>query len=56
MTLNHKTGHAPRSRKVAKEIGDLQGACIGCPGCDGLCMALLDAMTVPEMILNRSKP
>jgi len=29
--------------------------CIGCDGCKGLCAALIEAMTVPDVVVRRAK-
>jgi len=55
MKMEHKIGHAPRVTAVAKELTMLQGPCVGCPGCTGLCAALIDALTLPDLILAKSK-
>jgi len=30
------------------------GPCIGCNDCTGLCSALIDALTLPDIILNKT--
>lgn len=30
-------------------------ACIGCPGCEGPCVAMVEAMTVPDIVLGKPK-
>jgi len=37
-------------------IGTLQGPCVGCKDCKGLCTALIDALLIPEYILSKGKP
>ena len=29
--------------------------CMGCPGCTGPCLALIEVMTLPQAILRRGK-
>lgn len=55
MIMQRKAGHAPKVTAVAKELTTIQGPCIGCEGCTGLCAALIDALTVPDAILSKSK-
>ena len=53
MTIEQAAGHAPRTTEVAREIGALHGPCMGCPGCEGLCLALVEVMTLPDVVLGR---
>jgi hypothetical protein len=55
MKMDRKIGYAPKVTAIAKELTKLQGPCIGCPGCTGLCVALIDALTVPDVILAKAK-
>lgn len=52
MTTTRKPGHAPRTQALATELNALNVPCIGCPGCEGLCQALIDAVVVPATILK----
>jgi hypothetical protein len=52
MLINRKAAHAPRSKALCKEALTLPGPCLNCEGCRGICMALVDAMTLPETILK----
>ena len=52
MTVDRKTGHAPRVAAMARELG-LVGACIGGEGCRGFCAALMEVMAVPGAVLGR---
>ena len=53
MTSDRKIGYAPRTQALGKELVSVQGPCIGCKGCTGLCAALIEAMSVPDTVLNR---
>ncbi|WP_199525954.1 hypothetical protein [Rhodosalinus halophilus] len=53
MKIDRKAGWAPRTAAVAREMGDLEGPCVGCRDCRGLCPALIEAMTLPEIVLGR---
>lgn len=46
----------PHMEHLALQVSTLQGPCVGCQNCTGLCTALIDALTLPEIILNRAKP
>ena len=37
------------------ELGTLNCACVGCSNCNGLCAELIDALTIPELILSRKR-
>ncbi|WP_299620890.1 hypothetical protein [uncultured Tateyamaria sp.] len=50
MTISRNIGHAPRTRALAEELNALNGPCIGCTGCEGVCQALLDALVVPDVV------
>ena len=52
MTSDRFAAHAPRSQALSMELATLQGPCIGCTGCQGVCAALIQAMTLPEIILR----
>ena len=53
METERKVGHAPRTQAIGEELTTIQGPCIGCKGCTGLCAVLLEAMSVPDVVLNR---
>lgn len=53
MTSERLIGHAPRSRALGEELTTIQGPCIGCKGCTGLCATLIEALSVPEVVLGR---
>ncbi|WP_172677013.1 hypothetical protein [Aestuariivita boseongensis] len=53
MKTERLAAYAPRTRAVAETIAELQGPCLGCKGCQGLCIALVEAMTLPDAILSR---
>jgi len=55
MTIYRDAIETPRGERLTKEIQAIKGACIGCPGCKGFCVALLEAMSVPEAVLKRTK-
>lgn len=43
----------PRTAALAADLADLQGPCVGCSDCRGLCMALIEALVLPDLILTR---
>jgi len=54
MQVDRRAGHAPRTTQLAKDVSQTRGPCIGCDDCKGLCAALLDALTVPDIVLGRT--
>ena len=54
MKIRRHRAATPRTDHLAQQLSSLQGPCIGCENCTGLCMALIDALTVPDIILNRA--
>lgn len=52
MQVKREYGFAPRTRALAGEVAALSGGCVGCKDCNGLCEALLEALTLPDMILK----
>lgn len=54
MQTERKVGNAPRTMDIVQKTVTINGPCIGCSGCQGLCQALIEAMTLPEIILTRS--
>jgi len=53
MHTDRHIGHAPRSRAIGDKLISIQGGCIGCAGCTGLCQALIEALSVPDAVLRR---
>lgn len=53
MDIDRAVGKAPRTKAVGQVVSGLQGGCVGCPDCAGLCSALLEAIYLPEMVLKQ---
>ncbi len=54
MQINRGENQAPRVEQVTARAAHLQDACVGCTECTGLCLALIDAMVLPDLILSRA--
>ena len=54
MIIDRKIASAPRTEALAHNVAGLNGPCIGCEGCRGVCAAMIDAMLVPDIILAAS--
>ncbi|MDU9006106.1 hypothetical protein [Sedimentitalea todarodis] len=54
MFISRHIAEAPRTTALTTEIAKLNGPCIGCSECDGLCKELIEALVVPDVILSRS--
>ena len=52
MTTTRKIGHAPKLKAVAAEIPALQGPCVACADCQGVCAELIEVMTLPDAVLR----
>lgn len=53
MNINRSKSGITHTGALAMELAALQGPCVGCTECDGLCAALIDALTVPDVILSK---
>ncbi|WIY26942.1 hypothetical protein [Parasedimentitalea psychrophila] len=54
MKIRRDRAATPRIEHLALQVSSLQGPCVGCQNCTGLCMALIDALTLPDIILNKA--
>ncbi|WP_198654811.1 hypothetical protein [Albibacillus kandeliae] len=45
----------PHTVRLAGTLDGLQGPCVGCTDCTGLCAELIDALVIPEVILSRKR-
>ncbi len=54
MEVNRNIGSAPKTAQVGREIATMP-LCVGCTECKGLCQALIEAVTLPDVILNRDR-
>ena len=50
--ITRNRGEIKRSEALAERIANLGTPCLGCRDCRGLCAALLEAMVIPDVILN----
>ena len=55
MHISRNKAAAPKVQALATEVSGLQGPCVGCTNCVGLCDALIDALVLPELILSRKR-
>ncbi len=53
MMIDRKTAHAPKSASLVTKVAGLQGPCVGCKDCTGLCPALIEALVLPDIILRK---
>ena len=40
---------------LAVELGSLQGPCVGCTDCVGLCADLIDVLLIPDVVLSKKR-
>ncbi|WP_424985500.1 hypothetical protein [Microbulbifer sp. S227A] len=55
MYISRQIAEAPRTAALTNEISKLNGPCIGCTECNGLCKELIEALVVPDMILSKGQ-
>ena len=55
MKIERRAAFAPQTKALAAEMTTLNGPCLGCAGCDGLCAALVEAITLPRAVLKESR-
>ncbi|CUH64028.1 hypothetical protein TG4357_01025 [Thalassovita gelatinovora] len=53
MEAQRLSGHAPRTTALGQQLTQLNGPCIGCSECQGLCRVLIDMVTIPDILLHR---
>lgn len=53
MEIERKAGAAPRTVALADRLAAVNGPCVGCRNCRGLCAAMIEAMTLPDIILGQ---
>lgn len=54
MNISRLVASAPRTNAIAIELSKLNGPCVGCTDCKGLCKELIDALVLPDVILSKS--
>ncbi|WP_425044978.1 hypothetical protein [Primorskyibacter sp. S87] len=55
MQIDRSKGETLRLQALAGEVSGLQGPCVGCSNCSGLCSALIDTLVLPHVILSKSR-
>ena len=55
MKIDRFAAFAPRTRALASDLAILQGPCVGCTDCEGLCRDLIDALVLPDAVLKKGK-
>ncbi|MDX2482164.1 hypothetical protein [Antarcticimicrobium sediminis] len=55
MTISRTKSETPRLNALSVEISQLNGPCVGCDDCGGLCVALIDALVLPDVILRKKR-
>ena len=54
MQIERKTGYAPKSTSIHQQLVEIQGPCVGCKECRGLCHELLETLYLPELLLKKA--
>ncbi len=55
MQINRTKAETPKLDSLAGQVSALQGPCVGCSNCVGLCEALIDTLILPEVILSKKR-
>lgn len=55
MQISRTKAETPRIDALSQQLAGLMGPCVGCSDCDGLCMALIDALVIPDVILTKKR-
>lgn len=55
MQINRSKAETPKLAALAGQVSALQGPCVGCSDCVGLCMALIDTLVLPDVILTKRR-
>ena len=54
MDITRSPSDTRRTVQVGQIVTELNGPCVGCSECRGICQALIDAVTLPEVLLRRN--
>lgn len=54
MKISRTKAETPNINNLSDQIVGLQGPCVGCTNCTGMCQALIDALILPDLILSKS--
>jgi dissimilatory sulfite reductase (desulfoviridin) alpha/beta subunit len=54
MEIERQIANAPKTAAIGVALSKEGGSCLGCTNCRGMCQALLEVMSFPEVVLNRS--
>lgn len=55
MKVERTASNDVHTSSVMTQIAQLHGPCMGCTECTGICAALLDALTVPDLVLTQRR-
>ncbi|GAA6191193.1 MULTISPECIES: hypothetical protein [Roseobacteraceae] len=55
MEIQRGIATAPRTTQVGQDIANLSGPCVGCTECKGVCLELIEALTLPDILLRRDR-
>lgn len=55
MNITRSQLDTSRLNALSVELATLQGPCVGCTDCNGLCAELIDALVLPDVILSKKR-
>jgi hypothetical protein len=53
--ITRSRGETVRTEALAAEIAGMGTPCVGCRNCRGLCRELIEAIVVPDIVLNETR-
>ncbi len=53
MQISQRVRHAPKTELLAEQLYEVRNSCIGCERCDGVCLALVEVLSLPEAIVPK---
>ena len=55
MSITRSRGETRRTEALATQIAGMATPCVGCTNCRGLCQELIEAIVLPDLILNATR-
>jgi len=55
MIINRSQPSTRNIVALSAELAQINGPCVGCTGCKGMCQDLIDAVMLPSIILSKHR-
>ena len=56
MNILRSKPDSSHTAELSAQLNGLNGPCVGCTNCNGLCADLIDVLMLPDVILSRKRP